>query len=114
MSSVGVFGKGLACCLFGDESRFTAKSSISSKIVSMSKCDVFLDSFLLAAVRTDAPFTIFLFMFSAPLLLLSSLLALCSLPSSDSAMGPNTVDFFSDRLELDLSKSSLTVVRLLF
>ena len=115
MSSVGVFGKGLACCLFGEESRFTAKSSISSMIVSMSKCDVFLDSFLLAAARTDAPFTTFLFMFSAPLLLLSSLLALCSLPSSpDSAIGLNTADFFSDRLELDLSKSSLTVVRLLF
>ena len=118
MNSVGVFGKGFDC-LFGEESRFTAKSSISSMIVSMSKCDVFLDSFLLAAASADAPFTPVLFMFSTPLLLLSSCLAPpppppppC-FPSPDSAMGPNTANL-SPALEPALSKSSLTVVRQLF
>ena len=118
MNSVGVFGKGFDC-LFGEESRFTAKSSISSMIVSMSKWDVFLDSFLLAAASADAPFTPVLFMFSTPLLLLSSCLAPpppppppC-FPSPDSAMGPNTANL-SPALEPALSKSSLTVVRQLF
>ena len=118
MNSVGVFGKGFDC-LFGEESRFTAKSSISSMIVSMSKWDVFLDSFLLAAASADAPFMPVLFMFSTPLLLLSSCLAPpppppppC-FPSPDSAMGPNTANL-SPALEPALSKSSLTVVRQLF
>ena len=115
MNSVGVFGKGFDC-LFGEESRFTAKSSISSMIVSMSKWDVFLDSFLLAAARADAPVPPVLFMFSTPLLLLSSCLAPPpppSFPSPDSAMGPNPASL-SPALEPALSKSSLTVVRQLF
>ena len=115
-NSVGVFGKGFDdCCLFGEESRLRAKSSISSMIVSMSKCDVFLDSFLLAAPRHVTPFTTFLFMFSRPLLLLSSFLApspSLTMSSPFSAIVPNPV--LSDDPEPDLSKSSLTVVRQLF
>ena len=120
MNSVGVFGRGFDFdCLFGEESRFAAKSSISSMIVLTSKCDVFLDSFLLASIPAT-PFTWFLFKFwLLSLLLLSSFLApsppwLSSSPVSSigqkvcpdlelSARGPGL-----------LSESSFTVVRELF
>ena len=117
MNSVGVFGKGFdGLLVLGDESRLTANSSISSMIVSMSKCEVFLDSFLLAALSDVAPFTRFLFKFSRPLLLLSSFLAaaLMSSPSTDSDIGLKTGDVVSDITVPDLSKSSFTVVRQLF
>ena len=79
MNSVGVFGKGFDI-LFGEESLFRAKSSISSNIVSTSKCDVFLDSFLLALREVTDPVTTFLF--STPLLLLSSCSCLASSSTS--------------------------------
>merc|ERR1719232_227997 len=78
--------------------------------------DVFLDSFLLAAVRQVTPFTTFLFMFSRPLLLLSSFLAPSSsltMSSPFSAIGLNN-PVLSAEPDPNLSKSSLTVVRQLF
>ena len=119
MNSVGVFGRGFDFdCLFGEESRFAAKWSISSMIVLTSNCDVFLDSFLLAC-SSAAPFTSFLFILWS-LLLLSALLAasatwLSSSPLSSMEQKPWTDLELSDCWQMALlSESSLTVVRGLF